>query len=116
MARLIYIGIGTIVIIFVAFFGRGTLKFYQQEDKFIESEVHGVIVRIKDYERGRFGLTIGRSETKDTIEYSIYIGKFMKENRIKVRDSISKEANSHTVYFFMKRDSLFEKPIELYYY
>ena len=118
MNKQLYIALGlllALIIIVIGILMKKRIEFFKQEKEFIKTEIHGVLTNIRDQQRGHFRLTIKESPSNNMIQYSIYAGKFFKENDIKENDSISKEANSYSVFFYRRKDTAFEKPVELYY-
>jgi signal transduction histidine kinase len=88
----------------------------KKELDLIDRELSGVLIEVKDLQRGNYSLTIKQYKTNEIFEYDLQISKFIKEYSIKVNDSISKMAGGHEFYFYRKRNGLYEKIGELYYY
>src|SRR5690242_20643722 len=61
---------------------------------FMKRELSGVLVVVKDVHHGTSALTIKEYRTGELFEYDLEVGKFLRENDIGERDSISKDANS----------------------
>ena len=91
-------------------------EFFQQEQAFIEKEIHGVIIKISDSQRGEYSLQIKESATGSLVQYSLSISDFLKENNIQINDSLSKGPNSHDVLFYKHQNGSYGDPISLYYY
>src|SRR5687767_8415090 len=79
----------------------------EQEDDLIKREISGILITVKDLQRGNYILRIKQHETGEELEYHLQISRFMKENNIQVNDSISKDANSHTLNFFKKKHGIY---------
>ena len=90
-------------------------KRFISEGEFVRTEVNGVIVKLRNDGRDEYTLYIKEGRKRDTSEYILIIGRFIKENHIQVMDSISKAANNHRVYFFRKNEGLYKNTCELYY-
>ncbi len=67
---------------------------------FMKRELSGVLVAVTDVHRGSSALTIKQHATGELLEYTLEISKFLHENDIRERDSISKNANSGTIIFY----------------
>lgn len=88
----------------------------KQSDDLIEREINGILINSKDITHGKYALIIKQHGTGEEIKYYLHISKFFQDNNIQVGDSISKNANSHTINFFKKRNGTFNKCCELYWY
>jgi hypothetical protein len=86
-----------------------------QENDLIKREISGILVTVKDLQHGDYTIRIKQHNTGKEMEYYLQISRFIKENNIQVNDSISKEANSHTLNFYRKKDGIYEKYCDLYY-
>jgi hypothetical protein len=67
---------------------------------FMKRELSGVLVAVKDIHRGSSSVTIKQHPTGELLEYNLEISKFLRENGIRERDSISKNANSGIIIFY----------------
>jgi hypothetical protein len=97
-------------------FGMVSCKRFISEGEFVKNEVNGIIVKLQNDGRDEYTLYIKEAKKRDTSEYSLTMGRFMKENHIQVMDSISKAANDHRIYFFRKKEGLYKNVAEPYYY
>ena len=79
-------------------------------------QLNGILVEVKDIRHGTSTLTIKQHQTGELFEYDLQIGKFIRENNIRERDSISKEANSGIVIFYKAdEDGVYAKCCEVQY-
>jgi len=90
-------------------------KIQFDESNFIEQEINGAIIEIEKNQRGISTITIVNSNSKDTLNYSLYISSFIKESNVKVLDSVSKEKNNHLTSFYRKENGSYKKYAELTY-
>ena len=86
------------------------------EKDFIKSDLHGKIEKLKDGQHDVFDITVKQHHPDTTLNFLLFIGRFIKENDIRVNDSIYKSANSHSIFFYKKRAGIYQKPVELYYH
>lgn len=87
-----------------------------QEREYIKRELSGPLIKLQDIQHGQFYLYIADYKTKDTVRYALRISKFLRENNIQKGDSISKEAESHTTWFYKKEKGSYVRHASLYYY
>src|SRR5882762_3408584 len=87
-----------------------------QARELIKRELSGPLVKLEKDTHGISVIYVRDNKTEDTVDYALSITKFIEENNILVGDSISKEAGSHTIWFYKKKDGQFQKSAELYYY
>jgi hypothetical protein len=87
-----------------------------KEKDFIKRELSGPLVKLEDIHHDQFYLYIRDNKTHNVVRYALYISKFIRENNIQVGDSISKEAGDHTIWFYKKKDGIFSRSANLYYY
>lgn len=84
---------------------------------FMSRPFSGILVEVKGMGRGSSTLTIMQHQTGEIFEYDLTIGKFIRENNIGARDSISKEAHSGVVIFYKADErGVYAKCCELRYY
>jgi hypothetical protein len=84
---------------------------------FMKRELSGVLVAVKDVHRGTSALTIKEHRTGELFEYDLEVSKFLRENDIGERDSISKDANSGKIIFYKVNErGVYAKCCELQYY
>jgi hypothetical protein len=93
-----------------------TIDAQKREDDLIKREISGVLIKVKDLNRGSYSILIKENKTGTELEYDLHMSRFIKENNIQVNDSISKEGGSHTLNFFKKKNGIYEKCCDLYYY
>jgi len=83
---------------------------------FMSRKFSGVLVEVKGLRRGSSTLAIKQYQTGEIFEYELDIGKFIHENNIGARDSISKEAHSGVVTFYKADEhGVYAKCCELQY-
>lgn len=93
----------------------GSCTIADSERKFIESELHGTLTKVQNEQRDVYTLYVKNHNSAKVFEYSLFIGNFVEENNIKEKDSISKEKNSHSIFFYRRKDGKYQDPVVLYY-
>jgi hypothetical protein len=101
----------------VAYLIINTMEARKKEVEFINREMSGVLNGVKDLSRGTYTLIIRQHQTNRIFEYDLNIGKFIKENDIKVNDSLSKASNNGVITFYKKNGrGIYEKCCLIEYY
>jgi hypothetical protein len=114
---LILVGLGTIIVAFFLYWVITSLvKRESQTNDFIEREIGGILENVKYDGRAEYSLTIRQHKTGEKLKYYLFLSPFIKENNIQTNDSISKEANGHTINFYKKKNGTFYKCCDLYYH
>lgn len=114
--KYILIGLVSIVIAFLIYWTISSFVNREtQTNDFIKKEVGGLLVNIKDEGKGEYTLTIKQHKTGEILEYYLFLSPFIKKNNIQINDSISKDANEHTIKFYKKKNGSFYKCCELNY-
>jgi hypothetical protein len=84
--------------------------------EFINRELMGILLEVKNVRRGNYVLTIKEYPTGNVVEYNLQISRFVEENMISPGDSISKPSNSGVVVFYKKLNGEYDKCCELTYH
>ncbi len=91
----------------IIFFIRKYLERKEKIKDFIEKEVKGRIISLKDINRGRYEISI--KTFNDTINQSLGIAWHIEKYNIQVGDSVSKEANSRIMIFYRTKGGKFKE-------
>jgi len=84
------------------------------DQEFRKRKLSGRILELTDIRRGHFEIRI-KDMTGDTLLYTLRRYSFIKENNIFIGDSIAKEANNRSVFFYKKVNGKYQKHTDLFY-
>jgi hypothetical protein len=117
MDNFILIGLGTVIVGFIVYWTTSSIvKRETQTNDFIKKEIGGILLKVKYDGRAEYSLTIRQHGTKEELNYYLFLSPFVKENSIQENDSISKEANGHTINFYKKKNGTYYKCCDIYYH
>ena len=104
----LFIICGLLVTLIIYSYYSTMIKFENMENAIIKAEINGLLINVKNVNKGNYYIEIKDSKTKIVYPCDLPLASFVSENNIQLNDSISKEAKNDSLTFYRKVENKYQ--------